>query len=151
MMFFSWIVGFVLLIFIFFLTDELSDLLGITTYIDYGETFIISNRYYDEEVDGHSTALGHFFMVLSFSVAIRGGMAVYTKTLNGGVSDLGNMQLLIILIGLLLYGILNQILFFSFDLPSIEKKTLDIIFSIGIIYFGYKKYKQTEQSINSKS
>lgn len=122
------------------LQDFLSSLWGFTTYIDYGETIIISNRYYDEEVDGHRTGIGLFFMYLSFLVAIRGGMAVYRGHINAYVSQKDNFQLLMIGIGLLIYGISNQIIYFVLDLHTGLSYILDAGIGIGVCYGCFKFY-----------
>lgn len=138
--FVSWIVGIILLILMNLLQDFLSGLWGFTTYVDYGETIIISNRYYDDEVDGHRTGIGLFFMYLSFLVAIRGGMAVYRGHINAYVSQKDNFQLLMIGIGLLIYGISNQIIYFVLDLHSGFSYLLDGVIGISIFYACYKFY-----------
>ena len=138
--FVSWVVGIIILIFMNFLQDFLSGLWGFTTYVDYGETIIISNRYYDEEVNGHRTGIGLFFMYLSFLVAIRGGMAVYLGHINAYVSPKVNFQLLMIGIGLLIYGISNQIIYFVLDLHSGFSYILDAVIGISILYVCYKFY-----------
>ena len=151
MMVFAWVVGFILLFLMTFITNEITSYFGITTFIEYDEPIVTSNRYYEEEVDGHNTGLGFSLMILSFAVAIRGGMAVDTRTLSGGVSVLGNYLLGIFIIGLLFHGIIHQILYFILDLPSFLRIFLEAIFAIGIFYFGYKIYKEKERVINSKS
>ena len=102
--FISWIIGILLFFLMIMLQDFLSGLLGFATYVEYDETVYISHRFYDDEVDGHSTVIGLFFLYLSFLVAIRGGMAVFIGKINADVSKKDNFILLLIGIGLLKGG-----------------------------------------------
>jgi hypothetical protein len=74
----SWIVGILLLFGMMFLTEELASALEIITYVEYDETVYTISRFYDEESSGHHTLLGWVFIILTYTVAIRGGRAVYT-------------------------------------------------------------------------
>jgi hypothetical protein len=147
----SWLLGIALFVFMTFTTSEISKSLGITTYIDYGETITISHRLYDEDRDGHQTGFGWFFILLSISVAIRGGMAFYTKTLSGGVSTLGNTQLSIVLGGVLAYGVTNQIIYFVLELNSFFGTLLDAASAIGILYLGFTIYQKRKYQIDQDS
>ena len=109
-MFFAWSLGIMTFILMTVVTEEIASALGIVTYVDYGETIIVSNRYYDEEIDGASTGFGHFFTFLTFAAAIRVGMAVSSGKLSGNVSWNGFM-LAVISLALLIYGITNQIIY----------------------------------------
>ncbi len=144
----SWAVGGILFIFMIFLTSEVSKFLGITTYIEYGETRIISYRLYDEEKDGHHTGFGSFFVLLSLFVAVRVGMAVFTKSINGGVSPLENTRWFLILECLLAYGITNQLIYFVFEIHYFLGNLLDLGCGLGICFFGYKAFKKKEEKIN---
>ena len=146
----SWVVGILLFILMFMLQEFLGDKLGITTYVDYGETVIVSNRYYEEEFEGQYTVIGWFFGYLSFVVAIRGGMAVFYGKINANVSKKDNFILLLIGVGLLIYGILNQLIYFVFDFNSRFLFFLDTAVAIGIGYACYKFYKFMINKIEQK-
>ncbi len=146
-MIFSVLVGGMIFILMVFVTEGIAKYLGITTYIDFGHTVTIYNSRVDQEIDGARTGLGDFFMILTVSLAVRGGMAVYTKTLNGGVSALGNTILFIILGCFLAYGITNQVIFFIAKFNSFFGKLLDMGCFFGILYFGFKIYKKKRNEI----
>ena len=132
------------------ITDKISEAIGVTTYVDYGETVVIYNRYYDEEVEGHSTGLGYFLMFITFALAIRGGLAVYTGKLNGGITPTGNLALLTWTVGLFVYGIIDQVIFFSLNLPEIVANIINIVSAAGIGFFAYSFYQGKVDEMKSK-
>lgn len=132
-------------------TDEIAASLGLVTYVDYGETVIVSNRYYDEEVDGATVGFGHFFTVLTFAVAIRVGMAVSAGKLSGNVSWNGNFMLLIILVALLMYGVTNHIIYEILDIHHKLSGPLDLLFGAGIVYCAYNFFQAKKKEEASKS
>ena len=132
-------------------TEEIASVLGIVTYVDYGETVIVSNRYYDEEIDGATTGFGHFFMVLTFATAIRVGMAVSAGKLSGNVSWNGNFMLVVILIALLIYGITNQIIYEVLELHHKISGLLDLLLGAGIAYCAYKYFQTKKREEGPKS
>jgi hypothetical protein len=139
-----WLTAAILLYIMVIGTTEISKVLGITTTIYYDEPITVSNRYYEEEVYSDLTGFGLFFGFLSFAVAFRGYMAVDTGTLNGGVSPLGNIQLLIILVSLFAHAIIEQIIVFILDIPDLLDFWLSLGCMLGIGYFAYKFYKKKE-------
>ena len=147
--FFSWVVGIIIFILMLAVEDFLRGVMGLTTYIDYGETIIIEHRYYEEEVDGHYTGIGYFFKYIALWVAIRGGMAIYDGRLNdgligrlnAGVSNKDNFIQFMVGVFLLIYGITNQLIYFVFELtPSFFVGLLDSTIGIGIGYLCYQYY-----------
>ena len=149
--FIAWIIGISLFVLMTLLTDFLSQLIGFTSYVDYGETISVTrNRYYDEEISGHTTSIGFFFMFISFVIAIRGGMAVNTGKINADVSKKGNFQLLLIGCALLLYGLVGHIIFFVFNLEGILSNLIDTGLGIGIAYLCYEYYKKNVEKFYDK-
>ena len=149
--FIAWIVGIGLFILTIILSDLLAKYIGFTTYIDYGETITVTrNRYYDEEISGHHTSMGIFFMFLSYSIAIRGGMAVNSGKLSGNVSKKGNFQLLVVGSALLLYGLGGHLFFFIFNLSGFFAKLIDIGLGVGIAYLSYNYYQQRIEKFDNK-
>ena len=149
--FIAWIVGIGLFILTIILSDLLAKYIGFTTYIDYGETITVTrNRYYDEEISGHHTSMGIFFMFLSYSIAIRGGMAVNSGKLSGNVSKKGNFQLLVFGSALLLYGLGGHLFFFIFNLSGFFAKLIDIGLGVGIAYLSYNYYEQRVEKFDNK-
>ena len=149
--FIAWIVGIGLFILTIILSDLLAKYIGFTTYIDYGETITVTrNRYYDEEISGHHTSMGIFFMFLSYSIAIRGGMAVNSGKLSGNVSKKGNFQLLVFGSALLLYGLGGHLFFFIFNLSGFFAKLIDIGLGVGIAYLSYNYYQQRVEKFDNK-
>tara|TARA_B110000467_G_C18076793_1_gene344433 strand:+ start:132 stop:599 length:468 start_codon:yes stop_codon:yes gene_type:complete len=149
--FIAWIIGISLFVLMTLLTDFLSQLIGFTSYVDYGETISVTrNRYYDEEISGHTTSIGFFFMFISFVIAIRGGMAVNTGKINADVSKKGNFQLLLIGCALLLYGLVGHIIFFVFNLEGILSNLIDTGLGIGIAYLCYEYYKKNVEKFDDK-
>ena len=126
-LFFSWVVGIILLFFGTWFEMYITKVLGVTTYVEYAETIIVNyGPHAETESDGHRTNLGMFFMYLIFLIAIRGGMAVNTGKINAGVSKTDNFKLLMIGIGLLLYGIIGQIIFYVFSWTGILANLLNL-------------------------
>ena len=147
----AWIVGIGLFCLTILLTDFLANFLGFTTYIDYGETIIVNrNRYYEEEISGHHTSMGIFFMFLSYVIAIRGGMAVNSGKISGNVSKKGNFQLLIIGSALLLYGLGGHLFFFIFNFTGFFAKLIDIGLGVGIAYLSYNYYQKNVEKFDKK-
>tara|TARA_B110000027_G_C15960689_1_gene229776 strand:+ start:130 stop:600 length:471 start_codon:yes stop_codon:yes gene_type:complete len=147
----AWFVGIGLFLLTLILTDLLAKFIGFTTYIDYGETITVTrNRYYDEEVSGHTTSIGIFFMFLSYAIAIRGGMAVNSGKINGNISKKGNFQLLIIGCALLLYGLVGHLIFFIFDLSGFLANLTDLGLGIGIAYLCYNYYQKRAEGFDNK-
>ena len=145
----AWFVGILLLFLMILLTDTLSQLLGFTTYIDYGETITVQrNRYYDEEISGHHTSIGIFFIFISFVVAIRGGMAVNLGKINGGVSKKNNFQPLLIGCALLLYGLVGHLIFSVFSFEGFLANLVDTFLGIGIAYLCYEYYIKKADKFN---
>ena len=137
----AWIVGIFLLALMTLLTEFLSQFIGFTTYVDYGEAITVSRgRYYEEEISGHTTAIGIFFMFVSWAVAIRGGMAVNTGKISGDVSKKGNFQLLLVGCALLLYGLIGHLIFFVFNLEGFLATLIDTGLGIGVAYLCYDFY-----------
>tara|TARA_B110000114_G_C14804598_1_gene282200 strand:+ start:115 stop:582 length:468 start_codon:yes stop_codon:yes gene_type:complete len=149
--FIAWIIGISLFVLMTLLTDFLSQLIGFTSYVDYGETISVTrNRYYDEEISGHTTSIGFFFMFISFVIAIRGGMAVNTGKINADVSKKTNFQLLLIGCALLLYGLVGHTIFFVFNLEGILSNLIDTGLGIGIAYLCYEYYKKNVEKFDDK-
>lgn len=132
--FLAWSFGIITFILMAFITNEIATNLGIVTYVDFGETLILHNRYYTEEIDGANTAFGNFFLFLTFATAIRVGMAIFTGKLSGNVSWNGNLMLFVITFALLLYGISNQIIFELLDFHKYLSILLHLVVLVGIIW-----------------
>jgi len=102
-------------LFLWAIFNSLMDNLGITTYVDFGETVTV--RYgagptaYEEEKDGDFTAVGTALNIIAMMFAARIGMAIYEGRLDGGVSKKGNVDFIAWLIGIVLFGIQGAIFF----------------------------------------
>lgn len=140
--FLAWTIGIFKLFVMTIFTDVVASLLGLTTFVNYDEIVTISNRYYDTEVDGHSTGFGYFFGFISFATAIRIGMAIETKSLSGGVGVNGNFMLLVVITALFVYGIANQIIYFVFEIPQRLATFVDLASALGIGFFAFRYYQQ---------
>ena len=147
----AWVVGIILFATVGLLLTKFVNLFGITTYIDYGESIIIEHRYYDEEKSGHYTSIGMFVNFLSIAVGIRGGMAVFKRKLNGGVSHLGNIQLATSLVCFLVYAIIEYVIWLFVDgsISSMLGMLLAIASAIGIASLGYRFYKIKEMEVKT--
>lgn len=64
----------------------------------------------DEDVEGVPGFVGGAIMFLSFMIAFRVGMAIYTGNINGGVSRAGNIMFKAWFFGILNFGIGGVIL-----------------------------------------
>ena len=150
----AWVFGIALSGAVFLLLTELANLYGFVTYIDYGQTIVIEHRYYDETKDGDYTSIGTFIMFLATALGIRGGMAVFKGSLNGGVSRLGNIQLATILICFLLYAVIEEVIWFLFDDASyplvIVPRVLSIASLVGIGFVGYRFYEAKKAHEDTK-
>ena len=61
-------------------------MLGIPTYIDFGETITINHRYYDEEVDGAFTAVGRRNKFDATIKVVGGGIKSQLEAVSHGLS-----------------------------------------------------------------
>lgn len=145
----AWIAGIVVLVCVNVGLTISAEHFGLPTWIDYGETIVVSNRYYDEERDGRTTSLGLWIMFVSISLAARAGMAVVSQNWNGGVSKKGNMQLAIFLVCMSAYALIVTLVWevFKSELmrwPVIVGNLLDLGSAGGLAYLGYKYYQKRE-------
>ena len=137
----SWVVGIALLFFGIWFEMYITKVLGVVSYVEYAETITVNHgRYYETEEDGHRTNIGMFFLYLTFLIAIRGGMAVNTGKINAGFSKTDNFKLFMIGIGLLLYGIVGQIIFYIFNWTGVVVNLLNLGLGLAIGYLCYKFY-----------
>jgi hypothetical protein len=141
----SWFLGFLTLLLMYFLIELLRNALGLVSYVDYGETIIISHRYYDEEVDGHFTGIGWFFNYIAWLVAIRVGMGIHDGEIINNVSRKNNLIILIVGSGLLIYGISNQIIYFVLKFsPGYLTSAIDGVILLAIGYVCYQYIQKIE-------
>lgn len=121
--------------------------LGLPTWIDYEETIVINHGFYDDERDGHSTALGLWIMFVSITLGARVGMAIFSRSWNGDVSRKGNFQLATFLICATLYALIMTIAWqvFGRELmrwPAIVGNVLDLGTAGLLAYLGYRYYQK---------
>ena len=149
--FLSWVVGFVTWGFMIYATDLIANSMGLTTFVDYGEAVLVSNRYYDEEVYGHTVGFGYFFTFISFATAIRFGMAVNYGGWSGGVSMNGNLMLVIITAALFVFGAASTLLATLFEIPDRLSGYADLVMAGGIGYLGYRIYQNMSKPEDHKN
>ena len=143
--------GFVTWVFMVHATDFIANSMGLTTLVDYGEAVLISNRYYDEEVYGHTTGFGYFFTFISFATAIRVGMAISHGSLSGGIGVNGNLMLFIITAALFAFGAVNSLLNAFIEIPERLSSYADLITAGGIGYLGYRIYQNMSKPERHKN
>ena len=151
----AWIVGIILFLGSTLLSQSVAGSFGFPLHIIFPETVLVETRYYDYESDGYATPLGIFLMTLSFFVGARGGMAVYRKSLNGGVSEKGNLQMFTILICLASYAFIDTFLWENFaramkKIPFLTNMA-DLGLIAGIGYLGYLYYSKKIDKIHSRN
>lgn len=144
---FGWVVGLAVFACVTVLLGWCVSWLGLPTYISYDEPLFVSNRYYDEEVDGHQTALGIWVMVVSILAGARAGMAAVKRDWNGGVKAIGNLQTSLSLKGLTAYAFIMTAAWELFGrelmrAPAIIGNGLDLIVAGAVGYLCYQHYQK---------
>jgi hypothetical protein len=124
---------------------------GILAYIDYGRSVTVSYYGYGRDVveteeNGAFTIFGQIALVLSAMVGARLGMAVFHRSVMGGVSPSGNAQFLAWFFGLLSFLIvvvLGEVIFGAYQgnggLRAIGG-TLVVILGYGIYWASHRWY-----------
>ncbi|RIQ79058.1 hypothetical protein D0837_17250 [Bordetella avium] len=82
----AWIVGIAATIAIGVFFNWLGHLVGVQTWIDFGEPILFSGRYYDEEKEGVLSNFGAATTALSAMIGIRLGVAVNKGSLSNHLS-----------------------------------------------------------------
>lgn len=160
----AWVTGIIFWILVSKIASVILRSIGVTAYVDFGETHTItygSGRYsYEDEVSGAFTAAGYAINFLTLMFAVRIGMAIYHKNINGGISPKGNIDFLVWAAGIALYGVVGSIIYAVFqdtdsDFLHITGNLLELSLIGGIFYFGRiwrdKKNQQLENAREQKS
>lgn len=150
----AWMVG-------FFVSASL--IFGLFTLMNMAVIEIISNS--EEDTSIYSYRPWGAALVFSFMIGARCGMAIYEKSIDGGVSDKGEVQFKAWLIGIFIFGVL------SFLLDLVASQKLDqpwlVEINLGIIgilfavlkawhdvkvseFSGEVKAEKTDESLSSR-
>jgi hypothetical protein len=136
---FAWTTGIIVALAAHWLLSIAAESIGLPVWISYGEPIYIDHGSWDEERDGHSTALGWWLIAVSVAVGSRFGLAVSTGTLNGKVSRNGNAQMAIVLGAMTLYAVVMTIVWAVFGrilmaLPGIVALLVDGLALAGTFF-----------------
>ena len=116
--FLAWVVGIAAFGFFTLLLSEGAKLIGVPTYIDFGETITVTHGFgrnkWDTEESGASTRLGFSINIIAFVLGIWLGGSVYTGTLIEDASNEGRRSVISFLIFFSVYGIGGAILWTMF-------------------------------------
>lgn len=141
---FAWAIGIVTAMLLMWIGTEALALLGVPTWIDFGETVTVTRgsgpTSYDEEIDGEHTIPGTILYALSYMIAARIGMWVYTGKPNGGVSVLTELQFRTWLLGLVSFGAASTALWIA-DINPVVHNVLEIAAAAAIAWCAYKWYE----------
>ena len=150
----GWVIGIAVFACLNLLLGLVANSLGLPTYISYNEPIFVSNRYYDEEINGHQTALGLWTLFISVSAGARAGMAVIEKEWNGGVTAIGNLQLKISFFGVTAYAVIMTSAWEIFGqelmrAPAVISNVLDLAVIGGIGYLSYQHYQNKRTDLQN--
>lgn len=88
----AWGSGIISFIFLSLIISKTLSILGIPTFIEYGETRTISYGRAEYESDGSMTDAGFMLHILAIMYSTRIGLAIYHSDLNGNISAKGNID-----------------------------------------------------------
>lgn len=130
---FGWIVGIVVCAALMWAGSILLKLIGVPTYIDFGETITVTRgggRYsYEEELDGASTAIGSS---INF-IAILIGMYAGVRAAGNPVTPTSYLQGKAVICGLAIYGVGGAILFKLFPDDNFLSNLINNAGQLGLL------------------
>jgi hypothetical protein len=132
--------------------DLTAGLLGVPTYIDYGETITVtrgSGRYsYDEDVSGSTTDVGMFILALSGMLAWRIFHWIKSGNLNGNIPSKSHTTWLYWLLGMTAYILITTPIWYIDISPTIQR-VIVLACGAGIARFTYLKHEDAQRELRS--
>lgn len=139
---------------IYFGLDSIADVLGVPTYIDFGETITVtrgSGRYsYDEDISGESTDVGIFIMIASIMLAWRIYHWVISGNIKGNISKESHYTWLFWIMGMTAYILLTTPIW-KIDMPVVLQRIIVLACGAGIAWFFYNKHSEVIQKMRNSN
>ncbi|MHC8509470.1 MAG: hypothetical protein ACYYKD_08765 [Rhodospirillales bacterium] len=151
----AWIVGFFTASVVYLVIAFFAEFLGLAIRVEYGETIVITHRLYDEERDGHLTALGWLVTFLTFASGIWAGRAVYTGNWAIDFKSRNVRQVVVTGVCLSLYALIMTTAWEVFGrellrAPAIVANLLDLAAIAMCVWLGFKYYKVWELRVKNE-
>lgn len=140
-------IGVSILVFValYFGLDALANILGIPTYIDFGETITVTRgggrSSYDEEIDGQTTDVGLYILIASAMLAWRAFHWVVSGKPGGNLKREHRITWFHWFTGLTVYVVITTTIW-HIDIPAILQRLLVLGVGVGIAVFFYKKHQK---------
>lgn len=110
----AWVLGIASVLALFLFFARLGYAIGVTTWIDFGEPVLFSNRYYEEEKEGALSNFGWATTALSVMIGARIGMAVRRGSIRNHLSPEQSITFNAWFSGIALLAVLSVILDIAF-------------------------------------
>ncbi len=110
----AWVGGIVAFVLLHALFTWLGHQIGVPVLLDLGYTHYYSDRYGDYETDRAFTNFGMCAATVTFMLAIRAGMLIYSYPYRDEVSPEGNVQFFCWLLGLSILAVLMALIDLTF-------------------------------------
>lgn len=138
---------------IYFGLDAVADFLGVPTYIDFGETVTVtrgSGRYsYEEDIDGESTDVGIYILIVSIMLAWRVYHWVISGNIKGDLSKESHTTWFYWLGGITTYILVATPVWYI-DMPAIMQRIVVLVCGAGIAWFLYNKHDEAIRKIRDE-
>ncbi len=137
----SWTVGITIVLMISISLGLAAESFDLPTSV-YGWKFDYSGDYYEGD---QTTSLGWLIHVIAITIGIRVGKAVYHNSLNGGVGQKGNVQLIIFVVCIAVIATIDTVIWKNFEreirgIPNVVFNGINMFYTLGIGYLGYRYY-----------
>ena len=130
--------------------EAVTHLLGLPTYIDFGESVTVtrgSGRYsYDEDIEGEYSDIGWFILICSAMLSWRVYHWAISGKIDGGISKEAHTTWFFWLIGIATY-IFTTTIIWQIDMPETLQRLLVFGCAGGIAWLAYNKHAEAIEKI----
>lgn len=137
----AWTIGISSTLVLIVTFDHLLKAIGVTTWVEFSESVTI--RYgsgAENEIDSAFTSPSQAFHLLSIMMGVRVGMAIFYKSLNGGLTSKQQIEYNVWFLSILTYAIVTTLLALFFGSNSFLSFIIEII-SLVVIFFSFRKWR----------
>jgi len=138
---------------LYFCMDTVADSLGVPTYIDFDETVTVtrgSGRYsYEEDIDGESTDVGIYILIVSIMLAWRVYHWIISGKMNGNIPVESHITWLYWLLGMSTYILVTTSLW-QIEMPGFIQRFAVLALGAGVVWFFYKKHGEAIRKVRSE-